>query len=155
MCTNCPQTCQSCQSTSVCLTCITNAAFSNQTKQCYLFCNPSAIYSYNGTCFSSCPNGTYLDYTNINCQACNSICSTCSFSATNCTSCSSKYLYNFTCLSQCPTNMYGSNGTCLVCTSSVTSCSKPLTFSVTTSTENYQTVVYLTFNQKTTINGKP
>lgn len=37
----------------------------------------------------------------------------------------------------------------------MTSCNTPLTFAVTTQTENYQTVLYMKFNQPTTIIGDP
>jgi proprotein convertase subtilisin/kexin type 5 len=146
MCQLCPYTCDSCTSTKVCQTCITSAAYSNVTKLCYAFCSPSEIYSYNGTCYEICPNTTYLDFTNINCQACNSICATCSLTATNCTSCSSTYLYNLTCISQCPSGFYGSNNACIICTPDVKSCKTPLTFSVSTSTVNYQTVLFMKFS---------
>jgi hypothetical protein len=155
LCQLCPYTCASCTSSTVCQTCIANAIFSNITKQCYAFCSPTNIYNFNGTCFSSCPNGSYLDYTNINCQACNAICNTCSLSATNCTSCSATYLFNLTCIGKCPSNYYGANNTCLPCTPSVSSCSSPLTFTVTTTTENYQTVIIMKFNQPAVVNGDP
>lgn len=107
VCEHCPETCESCSSTSVCLTCVPAAVFSSVTTQCYWKCSPDDIFFYNNTCKSTCPDGSYLDYTNVNCQACNSLCKTCSFSATNCTSCATGFLLNQTCASQCPKNFYG------------------------------------------------
>lgn len=136
-CDHCPQTCESCLNTSYCLTCISTAAYSSLNNQCYSYCNVTnnlTIYSFNGSCFSSCPVGTYLDYTGVNCQTCNSICLQCSNVATNCTSCSASYFFNQSCISQCPSGYYGSNHTCQVCTPSISSCSNPLTFKVTSTT---------------------
>ena len=112
MCTDCPTTCTACSNSTVCTSCIPTAAFSVVTKACYSWCNSSLQYSYGGNCFNNCPDGSYLDYTNVYCQACNSLCRTCFGAATNCTSCTNKYLYNSTCLTNCPTNHYVSNGTC-------------------------------------------
>jgi hypothetical protein len=70
----------------------------------------------------------------VKCQACNSICLTCQITSTNCTACSSGFLFNSTCRSQCPNGYYASNKTCQVCTASVKSCSNPLSFKVTSTT---------------------
>lgn len=129
--------------------------YSNVTAKCYAFCDPILQLSFNGQCYSTCPDGSYLDFTNVYCQVCNSICKTCFGSATNCTACEGAYLYNNTCLSSCPSNHYNLNNTCEVCTSSVPSCSKPLTFETVTRTENYQSVIYLKFNQDVKVNGDP
>ena len=155
LCEACPHYCSSCINLTVCTNCITNAIFSNITSQCYGYCSPTLPFSFNGTCYSQCPNNSYLDFTNINCQACNSICLTCQITSTNCTACSSSFLFNATCLSQCPKGYYANNQSCLICTSNVPSCSSPLTFNVTTTTENYQNVVYIQFNQATIIKGDP
>lgn len=155
LCLDCPQTCASCSSPEICLTCVTNAAFSNVTKQCYQFCSPTNPYKYNLTCFLTCPNNTYLDFTNVNCQACNSICKTCSLIATNCTSCTTGYLTNFTCIEKCPAGFYGLNQSCLICTSNVSACSNPLKFTVKSTSENFQNVVYIQFNQLAKITGDP
>lgn len=122
---------------------------------CYSDCNSTSKYSYNGTCYNTCPNMTYLTYTNVLCTACASICNNCMGSATNCTSCSSTYYYNSTCLTTCPTGYYGSPSLqCLLCNSSVnatTGCSQPLSFTTTMGVQNFQYVITLQFNQNVTI----
>lgn len=112
-------------------------------------------YSFGGSCFALCPGGSYLDYTGVYCQACNSACKTCRVSATTCTSCESTYLFNGSCLSRCPGGYYNFNNTCLECTANVTSCAQPLTFETKTTTENYQSVIYIKFNQKVKVDGDP
>lgn len=155
LCTACPATCAECTSDTVCTSCISTAVFSNITAKCYPYCDATLHLSYNGQCYSTCPAGTYLDFTNVYCQLCNSICKTCFGGATNCTSCEGSYLYNNSCLSNCPSNHYNLNNTCQVCNDSVPSCSKPLTFETVTKTENFQSVIYLKFNQDVKVNGDP
>jgi hypothetical protein len=48
LCTDCPATCTSCSSSSVCITCVANAAYSTITTQCYAYCEPSLRYNYAG-----------------------------------------------------------------------------------------------------------
>jgi hypothetical protein len=44
---------------------------------------------------------------------------------------------------------------CLPCTPNVSSCSQPLTFETKTTTENYQSVIYIKFNQEVKVEGDP
>lgn len=154
-CLACPGTCSSCTNFAVCTACEANAAFSNVTSQCYAYCSPSLQYSFNGKCFSSCPDGSYQDYTNVYCQTCNSNCKTCQVSATKCSSCDTTYLYNSSCVVKCPSSYYSNSGVCLPCTPNVSSCSQPLTFETKTTTENYQSVIYIKFNQEVKVEGDP
>jgi len=74
--------------------------------------NNAIYYKYIGSdiCNTSCPNGQFISSSVLYlCQACSSICVTCSISAENCTSsnCSANYYFlNNSCLSICPDNYY-------------------------------------------------
>lgn len=129
-CENCPSTCQSCINATFCTVCVANAEYSVDAGSCYLHCNSTYQYSAGSDCVAVCPDGMYADYTNVSCQACNSICKTCIGNSLNCLSCNiNAFLYNNTCLARCPSGYYGdSNNVCAACTSSVPSCSTPLTF---------------------------
>lgn len=102
---------------------------------CYSHCNLTAPYYYGTICYTTCPNGTYVGYTNVYCVACSDLCATCGTSATQCLSCSGRYLYNNSCLGQCPSGYYGDiTYTCQLCTSATASkCAQPLNFNTTVS----------------------
>lgn len=121
---------------------------------CYTNCNSTYRYSYNGSCWNTCPAGTYLTYTNVLCSACAAVCLTCTVSPTQCTSCSASYYFNLTCLTICPSGYFG-NATTLTCVSCSTvpanTCSQPLTYTTSYSVENYQSVVTLQFNQNVSL----
>ena len=97
---------------------------------CYSDCNTTHKYYYGTTCYSSCPDGTYLSYTNVHCIACSDLCNTCNTTASTCLSCHDRYYYNNTCITECPANYYGSSlFVCESCTSATNSiCNEPLTF---------------------------
>ena len=105
-------------------------------NMCYADCNSTHKYAYNSTCYTACPDGSYLTYTGVTCDACSSVCATCNTSATNCLSCSASYFSVNTCVTQCPTDYYGApNLTCMSCTGApADACSKPLSFETSYST---------------------
>jgi hypothetical protein len=148
LCENCPGNCATCQSLTYCYTCELSATLAID-NMCYSNCNATAIYSYNNTCHNACPAGSYLTYTGVTCAACSPLCLTCSGTGTACTSCATTYFFNRTCLTTCPSGYYGSTTLqCLSCSSSsAAACSTPLSFSTTFSTQNYQPVITLQFNQ--------
>ena len=98
---------------------------------CYTNCNATFKYSYNGSCWNTCPAGTYLTYTNVLCNICAAICRTCTASPTQCSSCEASYYFNNTCLTVCPSGYFG-NSTTLACVSCASvpanTCSQPLTY---------------------------
>jgi hypothetical protein len=121
---------------------------------CYTNCNSTANYSYNGSCWTTCPNGTYVTFTGVTCAACAQVCFTCSSTSTTCLTCKSSYHYGSTCLTVCPSGFYGDAATltCLNCSSSPsTACDKPLNFTTSYSVENYQGVITLQFNQNVSL----
>lgn len=129
-CENCPQYCSACTGLTVCTTCTSEALYSAEDTTCYPFCSATDHFYLESTCVNVCPNGTYIDYTQINCMKCNQICMNCYGNALNCTECDKSFKFNNTCLSQCPSNYYALNGACTICSENVTSCTTPLTFQV-------------------------
>lgn len=107
------------------------------------------IYFSDSQCVSTCPNGTYLTFTNIECESCAAICRTCTSSASNCLSCASSYMYNSTCQAKCPTGFYGNAE--LICESceglTIPACEKPLTFTTSTGQENFKYFVVMEFSE--------
>ena len=99
-------------------------------------------YFYNSNCYSTCPTSTYPD-ASLTCIPCNTTanyCYSCSYSPTNCTSCSPGYYLsqpvsgscltsctgtyslkdevNMVCVSACPSNQIApGNGSCVLCPS--------------------------------------
>jgi proprotein convertase subtilisin/kexin type 5 len=111
VCMPCIRPCYSCLNSSYCLTCSSN-------------------FGYNGSCVNSasCPTSNFADITSLSCIACNSLCLTCRFSATFCTSCNSTsstpLLQNNTCVASCSsTSTYPAsvNGG-LVCVACISPC---------------------------------
>ena len=105
VCTDCPSTCISCTSSSVCLTCETGNVLRYGTS----------------VCASSCLDGSYNGGSGY-CLACSIYCKTCVTSADNCQSCNSLggvgyYLNSNKCTATCPINYYAdsSNLTCIGC----------------------------------------
>lgn len=82
---------------------------------CYRDCNGTHKYTYNQTCWATCPNGTFITYTSVTCGLCSPICYTCSGTAIFCMSCIKTFFFNNTCLTVCPNGYYGS--TALLCLS--------------------------------------
>lgn len=152
-CQNCPDTCTACFNSTHCTDCVGMAELSASDSACYRHCNATAQYEYDGDCYTTCPDGSYVDYTLVNCQACNSICLTCSGNSLNCTSCLGTFKHNNLCVSKCPTGYYALNNVCLVCDASVSTCSNPLSFNTSVTTEDYRQVVILRFNQDVSISG--
>jgi hypothetical protein len=152
VCQNCPQSCATCTSPSNCQTCEGTAvlAFDNM---CYYQCNSTDIYSYNNQCYSACPTGTYLTDNGIICSNCASMCLTCNGTSTNCTSCLGMYNYQGQCVTSCPSGYYGAtNYTCQVCTNDVYACRYPVNFTTSFVIEDYNYVMYVTFNQPVVFN---
>jgi len=107
VCMNCTSPCSTCSNVLTnCTSCLTG----------YLY----AVSSGN-QCATVCPNGTYSSVTSSSCLSCTSPCLTCLGTATNCTSCSTGYLYNQACLSSCPSNTMA-NSVQLTCDTCVSPC---------------------------------
>lgn len=85
----------------------------------------------------------------VTCNNCSAICATCSLIATNCTKCVGAYLYNYNCVSKCPDNYYANSDLiCVQCTSNSSQCNvAPLTYSLSTVTQNGELYGLLTFNR--------
>ena len=131
-CEPCDSSCDQCYGQpTICTNCTSTAS------------NPK--YFYNGSCYSTCPDGTYKN--GFNCSLCDTtvFCKTCSIAASNCTSCSpdisinqTKYLnqpdwgvcinacpvsgdyvltdvVNYGCVKTCANNLKEINGTCNFC----------------------------------------
>ena len=87
-CDPCDGTCTTCQDNSTyCFDCTTGNGW------------------LNFTCYSACPNGTFLD--SGNCSYCDGKCTLCEVTATNCSECTTSgndtaYLLNETCHADCP-----------------------------------------------------
>lgn len=152
-CDACPPTCVSCTSLSNCLSCISSSVAYN--NYCYGFCNGTATnISYfnidNITCTGACPNGTYSSV--VYCKPCDSVCSTCTLSASNCTNCSNGlYLFSGGCVTKCPTNFKpNSNRQCISCNGT---CSAGLTYETNVTNIGGQTSVFMNFNNAIKISG--
>ena len=115
-----PTTCTAC--VSPCATCTTQTA-------CITCAN--GFFLAGATCSATCPTGTFIPNNATNsCDACNTICQTCSVTTTNCTACSSpNVFYNGTCLSACPSGgtLAPSNGICTPCDATCLTCSLTIT----------------------------
>jgi hypothetical protein len=151
LCQYCPPTCGSCTSMTTCLTCATAATLAID-NMCYRDCNATFKFAYNGTCYNTCPDGSYLTYTGVTCAPCGPLCLTCTGTPTTCTSCATTYYYNNTCMTTCPKGFYGSTTLqCLSCSgSNSAACTNPLSFSTSFSTQNFKPVITLQFNQNIT-----
>lgn len=93
-------------------------------------CSSSPPYLYSGTCYATCPGGSYASSSsactsmtsllllepNVLFLACSAPCATCSGGPTTCTGCSgtTPYLYSGTCYATCPGGSYTSSSS--VCT---------------------------------------
>lgn len=149
VCTHCPTGCFTCDAGG-CYSCLANYTFVNQSLSCSLQCNLTAIYFFGGTCYTSCPDGSYLNLVDlVTCLACNSECATCSLTASNCTKCSTKFWYNYQCVNACPANYFvDSNVACVACSLSPDKCVlEPLTYKIQPFTQNYQLHAYVVFNR--------
>lgn len=94
-CTPCSIPCATCISSLICLSC-------------------SVGYFSNGSCLTTCPNGTFQDSTNNLCSNCDSKCASCEGSSTYCLFCNSPYLlFGSSCLTKCLSSIYYvDNNTC-------------------------------------------
>jgi proprotein convertase subtilisin/kexin type 5 len=109
ICINCPQYCDTCDSTGICTSCAVNSYFS----------------PYDNLCHNPCPFTYYADNSTKICTKCDNSCLTC-FGPTSqqCYSCyPSTYLVISVCYSVCPAHTYSL--TCLLCHSSCLNCSGP------------------------------
>lgn len=114
-CSSCQSPCITCSGPSFCQSCIGN----------------NSIFLGNGSCLSSCPDGTIsMNVSGVyTCLACSSNCLTCISNINICTSCSntSQYLNNGSCLdsSLCPNGTFpnSANHTCQTCASPCMFCS--------------------------------
>lgn len=59
---------------------------------------------------------------NNNCVNCSATCATCSKIPSNCTSCTSKFLFNNTCIDNCTSGYLGINNVCYQCNSNCRTC---------------------------------
>ena len=109
--------------TTVCLTCTLLASTCTS-------CSASSAYPYfySNSCWSSCLTGWYDDPNTVayTCLECNSLCQSCSTSATTCTACYSgssyPYLYSNTCNANCPSSYWGNGSICTLCTNPCNAC---------------------------------
>ena len=80
------------------------------------------------TCGTNCPTGYYSNIYSRSCELCQSPCSECLGSPTNCVGCSSvggnpQYFYNNSCYSACPSATYALvNNTCIDCDTTTAMC---------------------------------
>jgi hypothetical protein len=89
-----------------------------------------------GTCGANCPSGYYTNKYSKSCEKCQSPCSECSGTPTNCVGCQpvngvTMYYYSTACYAQCPTSTYPlgnltcadcDTAACLNCSGSPTAC---------------------------------
>lgn len=150
-CDACPSTCQTCTSLTTCSMCKASAVFSE--NFCYGFCSNTTAQFYsrdNKTCLSKCDNGTYLSV--LFCKLCDSSCTTCQGSATNCTLCSGgMYLQDQECVSSCSTGYKPTSD--LMCTFCGEDCGSGLTVSTNVTTIDGQDNVFLNFNSDINVLG--
>ena len=99
--------------------------------------------SDNKTCTDNCSIGTYSSI--VFCKKCDEICSSCTISANNCTSCSKGlYLNGNTCATSCPKSYKpNSQRVCVYCGDS---CGEGLTYNTNVTNVNGQTSVFMNFN---------
>lgn len=103
VCQQCSQYCLNCQNNN-CMIC------------------QSGYYLSSGSCYSTCPLGTYLSSTNLQCYSCPSQCSSCTADQ-NCTSCMSGYLLlEGTCVKNCPQTAYLEQNKCILCVAPCLAC---------------------------------
>lgn len=115
-CRACDPSCLTCAGYSTsCTSCPSPLILYNNT--CYTICPVATV---NGTCTIVCPSGSYLSGTS--CLPCDTKCSTCFGSATNCTSCASGLSSNGNCIDNCPSGTFASNGFCSPCDVSCLTC---------------------------------
>jgi hypothetical protein len=109
VCTVCVSPCSQCLNTSYCTKCVGGYYFNSSGSNCLL----------------SCTNGiTITNTTNSSCDACDSVCYTCSILTTNCTACSTTAVfYQNTCLFTCPSPLVIYSGTCTPCSTICLTCS--------------------------------
>ena len=148
VCTACPNGCLTCDALG-CYTCGSGYTFLQSALSCNQYCNATHQYGYNGTCYSTCPNGSYLSYDLVTCLSCSLPCRTCHTSAGNCTSCIDSYYYQGQCISACPTNYYvDSNLICQKCSTNPSFCTlPPLNYTIHPFTANYLLQAYCVFNR--------
>lgn len=121
---SCPINFYNISSTGQCISCASaniNCINCSSISTC-LSCDASFIYfAANKTCLSSAPHG----YVNISGVAtlCNSTCTTCSVTMTNCTSCTNGSLQNNKCVASCSSGTISVANVCLACSSPCATCS--------------------------------
>ena len=88
-----------------CISCAFNPSY------CYE-CDKSLGFAWNDyTCYSPCPDGTFLDNNDTNCSDCHPFCQLCEINSTYCSECTlngtwKAYLLNNECLLTCPVEYY-------------------------------------------------
>lgn len=119
----CLMPCRTCSftNTSTCLSCYLNTNISSY----------NYLYSATNTCYANCPTATYLDTSTKKCFDCNTICHTCTGTASNCTSCVSNSTYPYlhlanssgTCRTECPLTYYpDTTQSPILCVSCISPC---------------------------------
>jgi len=147
ICTRCPAGCITCNSLG-CYTCLPDYTFLLSALSCNKNCNSTTIYYYNNTCYSTCPNGSYLSYDLVHCLSCSAPCATCMGSAGNCTTCIGTYYYLGKCLDACPNNFFVDNLRCVPCSSQPERCTlTPLSYTIHPFTASYRLQAYVIFNR--------
>jgi len=160
-CTVSRKTCSSfCNQNGYCTNGVCNCYDGYYGKTCtQTMCSSGQYYDpTSNTCTTNCPSGYYLNKFSVSCEACQSPCSQCVNTPTNCAACQTlngviQYFYNGACSATCPASTYAtaalsclacdtSSAFCLSCSASAVNCtscqpnyylSQPLSQSVTTS----------------------
>ena len=131
ICLNCDASCSTCQSggNGGCTKCALN------------------YYNYNEFCLAACPTDTAPN-ANGYCS-CDSPCSKCQISTTNCTAClnASLFVSLGSCVTSCPANSYLAGSTCVPCSTACVSCTATTCVSCLTSYYLYNNVCYSDCNQ--------
>ena len=88
-----------------------------------LDCTANCDVCANGTTCTTCTSGFFTNDQNT-CEACDSLCLTCSGSANHCLTCDNSLLLNpdNTCASDCPSGYFDNSGVCTICYSLCAAC---------------------------------
>jgi len=99
-------------------------------------------YNYSNFCLSTCPNDTAASSTGY--CTCDSPCSKCQGTTTNCTACinSSLFVSNGSCLSSCPSASYLTGSTCMPCSTACVSCTSTTCLSCISTSYLYNNICY-------------
>ncbi|CAD8093460.1 unnamed protein product [Paramecium primaurelia] len=139
-----------------CRTCFGTTA--DKCQSCLASASPRLFY-FNYSCNQTCPDGTYPNTSNSNCDSCHQFCGKCIDASAKCTQCTTNRFMsplsvdvNSPCITVCPYQYYGDQitRTCLLCATNCRSCTSSSANSCTacmnTNINDYQTNYYLSQN---------